>query len=167
VAFQLASSRRRSAVGESGSAVYATRSWPAVARRCEGLVTELEGAHHRVLEKLGAVGLLLDLLSGPQPPEVRVLHGELVDQLGQPRVLGMAAGVEAEIRDGLGGDGLPVGVEGTGARVEERVPGGVALPDSHGAETAEPVGQGVPGDDVHAPAEHERGHGLHQVEQPL
>jgi hypothetical protein len=62
---------------------------------------------------------------GPTDAELVAAGGQLTDEVGEPAVVGIAAGLGAQVRDELGGDAVPVGVEVGGARVEEGEPGAV------------------------------------------
>ena len=93
---------------------------------------------------------------------------ELADEIGQTAVVRVAAGLGAQHGDGVGRHLFPVGVEVTGARVEEdearRVGGtvrAVVVLRVEGA--AEMIGS----EEVHTPVADERRRGVDRVENPL
>jgi hypothetical protein len=73
------------------------------------------------------MGMPEHVMIGPPAAEVRVPHGQVPDQLGELGVIGVTAGVVVQRGDGAARRHLPVAVQLTGARVEEHVPGHIAL----------------------------------------
>lgn len=84
------------------------------------------------------------------------MDGELNHERTEFRVVGIAPGLQAKHRGGVGGDLSPVGVELAGVRVEEDEPGLVAGGGGQLREVGdEPAGEPVLAQDVEAAAENE------------
>jgi hypothetical protein len=164
------SSRSAFSDGLPGSVVVDEQDLLGVVSRGEGLVGDGEVADQRVVVALGAGGALVDPLVGPVAAELRALDGQLADERAERRVIGVAAGVEAQHGGGVGGDGRPVRVQLPGVRVEEDEPGLVAVRGGQGPEVGDqPAGEAVVGEHVQAPAEDKsraqhRFEGVEQVE---
>ena len=75
------------------------------------LVAEVEVADDRVVDALGAGAVEAHVVRRPADAELVAARRQLADQVGQLAVVGVAAGLGAQVRDELGGDALPVGVE--------------------------------------------------------
>lgn len=115
---------------------------------------------------LGADAATGDVVRGPPLAELRVLYGEFADEGGQPGVVGVLGCFHAQL--GGAGDGLPVGVQRPHGRVGEDQPDVIAVFLRNLREIGDRGGgEGVPGENVHAAAQHNgRGDG-EVVEQPL
>lgn len=61
-----------------------------------------------VMQGFGAGALAGDVVSGPPSAELGVQHGQLADQRGQLRVVGILGGFPAQQRDAGAGDGFLV-----------------------------------------------------------
>jgi hypothetical protein len=72
-----------------------------------------------VEERLGATPILADVVGGPTGTEVLASHGELADEVGEVGIVGVPAGLGAEVADARIGDPLPIPVERSGLLVEE------------------------------------------------
>ena len=94
--------------------------------RLEG---QLQLPHHRVPDQLGAAGVEADVVLGPERAELLAAGRQFADQLREPVVVGIAAGLAAQGGDGVAGDRRPVGEELDGARGEEDEAGGVDRPE--------------------------------------
>src|SRR5262249_56846899 len=82
------------------------------------LKREMQFADHWVIDTLAAARFVSDVAGGPPAPKIWAVHRQLADERGHCRVVGMAAGVEAEGSDDCCGIGsFPVG--GKSARVEQ------------------------------------------------
>ena len=91
----------------------------------ELLVGEGELADDGVVEPLGAGAVGADVVVGPEPAEGLAPGGELADEVLQPAVVRVAAGLGAHDADAHLGEQVPVRVEVAGGRVEELEPGQV------------------------------------------
>jgi len=94
----------------------------------------------------------------PQPAETGAAHGQLADEFGEQRVLGMRADHDPQVAHDGPNLALPVLVELSAVRVEERHPAhvGPARRILRGPRVQVPgeqgVAEGVPGQHVGAPA---------------
>lgn len=91
-------------------------------------VIDRQLSDQRVVESFGARAVAADFVSGPALAEGVAADGEFADQVGQGLVVGVAADLGAQGGDVLVGDGVPVGVELGGGRVQEGEAGGVDRP---------------------------------------
>ncbi|CAM5645027.1 hypothetical protein SAFG77S_12327 [Streptomyces afghaniensis] len=111
-----------------------------------------------MVEKFHAGGVDADVVGGPELPEVLATGGQFTDQVHQPTVVEIAAGLGAQHGDRVAGDLVPLPEELGGLRVEEDEPGVVGRPRRVGVDGGE---EGAPevvvGQDVPAPAEDEGG----------
>src|SRR3954452_11372464 len=89
------------------------------------LVTQMQLADHRVVDALGAGAVEAHVVRCPAQAELVAAGGQLADEVGERPVVGIAAGLGAQVGDELRGDAVPLGVEVGGTRVEEREPGAV------------------------------------------
>ena len=94
----------------------------------EGFERELKVPDDRVADELDAGGVDPDVVGGPPDPELVAAGGQLPDQVRQPTVLGIAAGLGAQHGDSVAGDLVPVAEELGGVRVEEEEPRVVGRP---------------------------------------
>jgi len=126
--------------------------------RAKRLKREMQFADHWVVDALAAARFVSDVAGGPPAPKVWAVHRQLADERSHRRVVGMAAGVEAEVSDDCRSIGsVPVGVEGMRVDLAEEdqarpvaklVRQRAEVDSIHGG--AEPV----PGEYVHASADH-------------
>jgi hypothetical protein len=79
-----------------------------VAGEVERLEVEREIADKRVMETLHPGAVHPHVVRRPSDPELVAAGGELTDQVGEPPVIGVAAGFGAEDADGDVGDRVPV-----------------------------------------------------------
>ena len=91
----------------------------------ELLVGEGELADHGVVEPLGAGAVGAHVVRAPEAAEGLAARGELADEVLQPLVVRVAAGLGAHDRDAHLREQVPVGVEVAGRGVEELEPGEV------------------------------------------
>ncbi|GIF75539.1 hypothetical protein Asi02nite_50570 [Asanoa siamensis] len=109
-----------------------------------------------------------NVMARPPPSEVIVLEAEFADELGQLRVVGGVDGVHAQAGNGFGGDPLPIGIEVTDSGLEENQADEVAVLSRQDRKVEEQCGGGgVPGEEVGAAPQQERGRGAECVEQVL
>ena len=73
-----------------------------------------------MLVTLGSGRTPVDPVAGPETPELGAVDGELTHERAEFRVVGIAPGLQAQHRGGVGGDLSPVGVELAGVRVEDK-----------------------------------------------
>jgi hypothetical protein len=99
-----------------------------VGGQIHGFVVEGELADERVIQAFGAGAVAVHFVLGPALAEGVTAGGELTDQVGKRLVVGVAADFCAQGGDILVGNGVPVGVELGGGRVEEGEAGGVDRP---------------------------------------
>jgi len=80
--------------------------------RAKRLKREMQFADHWVVDALAAARFVSDVAGGPPAPKVWAVHRQLADERGHRRVVGMAAGVEAQESDDCCAIGsFPVGVK--------------------------------------------------------
>ena len=140
---------------------------PVVGRQLHDLVAELEIADDGVVQPLDAGLVVADVVRGPPGAELRAAGGQLPDEVRQAAVIGVAAGLGAQVRDEVARGALPVGVEVVRRRVQEGEAGAVgrllaALEHRRVERAAERVGRDV----VDPAVAHDRRRG-HRVDDAL
>ena len=98
---------------------------PVSAESSSDLVGELELADDRVVKALGAGLVVADVVRRPPGAELVAAGGQLADEVRELRVVRVAAGLGAQVRDEVRGGALPVGVEVLRGGVEEGEAGAV------------------------------------------
>ncbi len=127
---------------------------------------------HQRMTKLVLVGLARrDPMIAPQHRELRALHGQLADERGQPPVVGMPPGDDAEIADHGAGLAMPVHIQVANVGVQEqhsrqiraiRATAGCGRVDVPGQQR---MPQRVPGQNVGPSAEDHRGRAAERAHQ--
>ncbi len=108
------------------------------------------------------------LWAAHRPRNSSLRGGQLPDQVREPPVAGIAAGLGAQQGDRVVGYFVPVAEEPARVRVEEDEPGVAGRPDRVGVDRREQrESEVVGGQDVQASVEHERGRAAHRVQDAL
>ncbi len=139
-----------------------------VHREIEPLVREREVSDQRMMEPFRAAAVDEDVVARPAHPEFLAPRRQLADEVGQHPVIRVAARLAAELRHDVVRGPLPIGVEGPGARVQEREACGIG--GLHGVAEllgVERRGQRVGVEDVETPVPDERRNVGHRVDDPL
>ena len=109
-----------------------------------------------------------NVVSSPANTEILAARRQLADEIGEGPVVGVAAGLGAQERHDIVGDGLPVREEVRGPRIEEDETSGVGrsarVREQFGEEGASEL---ICIQDVQPPVLHEGRNPGHRIEDPL
>jgi hypothetical protein len=151
---------RLGGVGDHGQA--------GVGRQLQGLIGQLQVAGDRVMQPLAAAAVQPDVVGGPAGPEGLAGGGQLPDQVGQPPVVRVAAGLATQDGHGVISGLVPVNVEVACSGVQEQEPGQVDRQLLAGQDRrVQGVPEAVGAEDVQAAGAHIGRHTGHGVQEPL